>query len=77
MGTLVITAGNWLRTITSDQTVYYNSSLSSRTWNYWEVINLLFALPISFYLSILKTEKNITILERKIPAQEVKQRDNK
>ena len=55
----------------SDQTVHNNSSLSFWTRrydtslgrNYWEVINLLFVLPILFYLSTLK---NITILERKI-----------
>ena len=61
-------AGDWLRTITSDRTVHNNSSLSYRTrrydiiWismdrNYREVINLLFASPILFYLNILKTGK--------------------
>ena len=65
---LTTCAGNWLRTITSDQTVYNNSSLPfsfklvgiiSLGTNYWEVINSLFVLP-GLYLNILETE---TILQ--------------
>ena len=66
---------NWLRTITSDQTAYNNSSLSFSfelvgvirlDRNYWQVISLLFVLPILFDLNILKNCGNITILERKV-----------
>ena len=62
------------RTITSDRTVYNNSSLSfsfllvgmiSLDRNYWLVINLLFVLS-GLYLNILKTEKSIAILGQKI-----------
>ena len=68
---LITRAGNWLRTITSDQTPYTIIrrflfelvGVISLDRHYWEVINLLFVLPILFYLSTLK---NITILERKI-----------
>ena len=64
---LTTCAGSRLRTITSDQTVYNNLSLSfsfelagmmSLDRNYWEVINLLFVLP-GLYLNILKTEKTL------------------
>ena len=72
---LLTCAGNWSRTITSDQTVYNNLSLSfsfelvgttSLYRNYWEVINLLFALPISLYLDILKTQKILQFLGQNI-----------
>ena len=67
---LTTCAGNWLRTITSDQTVHNNSSLSFWTRryditgdkDYWEVINLLLVLPILFYSNILKTEKKILVI---------------
>ena len=62
---LITRAGNWLRTITSDQTPYTIIrrflfelvGVISLDRHYWEVINLLFVLPILFYLSISKTEK--------------------
>ena len=65
-----------------DQTVHNNLLLSFRTRtisldrNYREVINLLFALPILFYVNILKTEKMLQFRNRRrawhvIPAQEV------
>ena len=78
-----ICAGNWLRTVTSDQTAYSNSSLSLRTrWNrnYSEVINWLFGL----LWNILETERVLQFWNKKkskknsrrawnvIPAQEVK-----
>ena len=51
---LTTCAGSWLRTVTSDQTVYNNSSLPFWTrryditgnWNYWEVMNLLFVSSV-------------------------------
>ena len=70
--TLALAGG--ARTITSDRIVYNNSSLSfpfklvgmiSLGRNYWQVINLLFALP-GLYLNILKTEKILQFLGRKI-----------
>ena len=62
---LTTRVANWLRTITSDQTVYNNSSLSFWTRRYditgdgndWEVANSLFVLPILFQLNILETKK--------------------
>ena len=73
--------------ITSDQTVYNNSSLSfsfelvgmiSLDRNYWEVINLLSVLP-GLYFNILKTEEILEFLGQEdsrrawhvIPAQEI------
>ena len=55
---LTTRAGDWLRTITSDQTIYtiirrFLSELVdtiSLDRNYWEAINLLFVLPILFLL---------------------------
>ena len=54
-------AGNWLRTVTSDQTVHNNSSLHfsfvlvsiSLDRNYWLVINLLLVLSV-LYLKLKK-----------------------
>ena len=74
-----IPAGNWVRTVTSDQTVHNNSSLSfsaRRRFNislnriYWEVINLLYALPV-LYLKHNSGTKNSRSAWHVIPAQEV------
>ena len=65
---------NWLRTVTSDQTVYtiirrflflLNRSIRYH-WirNYWKVINLLFVLP-RLYLNILRTEKMLQFRDKK------------
>ena len=60
IASLTTCAGNWLRTITSDRTVYKRSSLSfssefvgmiSLDRNYWEVINLLH-FNIIYYILI-------------------------
>ena len=59
----------WLRTVTSDRTVYNNSSLSFRTRvgtislrqkNYREVINLLFVSPILFKSSFQRKRFNLS-----------------
>ena len=67
---LTTCAGNWLRTITSDQTVYNTIrrflfelvGMTSLDRNYWEVtINLLF-VSSGLCLNIFKTEKILAIL---------------
>ena len=59
-------AGNWLRTVTSDQIriryifvdffLYWTRRYVSLNRNYWEAMNLLTVLP-GLYLNILKTEE--------------------
>ena len=73
---LTTCVGNWLRTVTSDQTPYTiirrflslsNTSVRyiSLDRNYLKVINLLFVLP-GLYLKYTQNWENIAILEQKI-----------
>ena len=63
-------AGNWLRTVTSDQYTINRRFLFefvgtiSLDRNYREVINLLFVLP-GLYLNILKTEKILQFWDKR------------
>ena len=69
---LPLAAGNWLRTITSDQTVY----TIIRRLSFWipdrndrEVLNWLFVSPILFCLNVLETEGILQFWDKKYAAR--------